>query len=88
MTAAGINHPDLYQMLAYAVAADLPGGLLVYAAGEGEYADHRVTHLGKTLEVVLLNLSGKPSEILTEIKEIAVRVRRLRADAIEPRVAA
>ncbi|MHB0960427.1 MAG: 5-methylcytosine restriction system specificity protein McrC [Pirellulaceae bacterium] len=36
VNAPGIKHPDLYQLLAYTVATDLPNGLLVYAAGEGE----------------------------------------------------
>lgn len=30
---AGVEHADLYQLLSYAVASDLPGGLLVYGAG-------------------------------------------------------
>ena len=79
---SGIKHPDLYQLLAYTVAADLPAGLLVYAAGEGDHAAHRVTHLGKTLEVVPLDLSGGPNEILVQVDELANRVRNLRAQAI------
>ena len=30
----GFRHADIYQMLAYCTAADLPSGLLIYAAGE------------------------------------------------------
>ena len=33
---------DLYQLLAYATALDLPGGLLIYAQGEGEADAYRV----------------------------------------------
>ena len=31
----GFRHADIYQMLAYCTAADLPSGLLIYADGEG-----------------------------------------------------
>src|SRR5215468_10559738 len=34
VNAAGVKHPDLYQLLAYLLALDQPRGLLVYAAGE------------------------------------------------------
>lgn len=40
--APGIEHPDLYQLLAYTVATGVPGGLLVYAAGEAEPVSHEV----------------------------------------------
>ena len=33
---------DLYQLLAYATALDLPGGLLVYAQGEADTATYVV----------------------------------------------
>jgi 5-methylcytosine-specific restriction enzyme subunit McrC len=88
VTVAGINHPDLYQLLAYTVATDLPGGLLVYAAGEGDPAAHRVTHLGKVLEVVPLDLRGGPREILAQVNELARCVRRLRSRIVGPRLAA
>ena len=51
---------DLYQMLAYATALDLPGGLLVYAEGDAEGGpstlDHRIRHAGKHFHVVTLDL--------------------------------
>lgn len=40
--ASGITHPDLHQLLAYTIAAGLPGGLLVYAAGEAQPTLHHV----------------------------------------------
>jgi 5-methylcytosine-specific restriction enzyme subunit McrC len=82
VNAAGILHPDLYQLLAYTVAADLPGGLLIYAAGEGEPAIHEVVQLGKWLEVITLDLNGTSEEILAQVGAIASRVRRLRAEAL------
>jgi hypothetical protein len=81
VTADGVKHPDIYQLLAYTAAADLPSGLLVYAAGEAEQAVHRVVHLGKTLEVRTLDLEGPPEEILAAIAEIAVRIRQMRRAA-------
>ena len=45
-------------MLAYCTAADLPSGLLIYAAGEGEPAKYRIDHAEKTIEVASLDLFG------------------------------
>jgi len=74
----GIKHPDLYQLLAYTIATELPGGLLVYAAGEGEAAVHEIVNVGKRLEVTSIDPSGTPKEILGEIARIATTVKRLR----------
>ena len=73
---------DLYQLLAYATALDLPGGLLIYAQGEEEPAAHRVRHAGKLLEVAALNLSGTPAAaLLAPIADLAQRVRAMRVQA-------
>ncbi len=74
-TAAGVLHPDIYQSLAYAVATDLPGALLIYAAGESEQSAHRIAHVGKTIEVVTMDLAGPPSTVLADVERIAGRVR-------------
>jgi 5-methylcytosine-specific restriction enzyme subunit McrC len=78
---AGIKHADLYQLLAYTIAADLSGGLLIYAAGEGDPAVHSVRHARKELQVVTLDLAGDPDAILSQIASVAERVRDLRARA-------
>jgi 5-methylcytosine-specific restriction enzyme subunit McrC len=78
---AGVEHPDLYQLLAYVTAADLPGGLLIYAAGEAEPGSHVVVHAGKELQVTVLDLAGPPPAILAQIATIAGRIRRLRDQA-------
>ena len=75
----GVIHPDLYQLLAYTVAADLPGGLLIYAAGETSDATHDIVNTGKRLRVVTLDLEGEPEDILNQIDDVAAEVRRLRA---------
>jgi 5-methylcytosine-specific restriction enzyme subunit McrC len=77
--AAGIKHPDLYQLLAYTVATRLPAGLLIYAEGEGEPARHEVVELGKMLEVASLDVSGRPEEILQSVWRLAQRIKSLRA---------
>jgi 5-methylcytosine-specific restriction enzyme subunit McrC len=77
----GIKHADLYQLLAYTIAAELPGGLLIYAAGEGEPAVHEVENVGKQLEVISMDLSGTPSEILEEVSSIARTIKRRTAQA-------
>ena len=78
---------DLYQLLAYATALSLPGGMLVYAKGEDKPAVHEVRHTRKQLEVVALDLAGEPAEILAQISELAARVRALALRAPVPRAA-
>jgi 5-methylcytosine-specific restriction enzyme subunit McrC len=75
----GINHPDLYQLLAYTVALDLPAGLLVYAQGEADRVRHSVVHVGKRLEVTTVDLTGRPEQILADIERIANQVKALRS---------
>ena len=79
----GVPNADLYQLLAYTTALDLPDGLLIYAAGEYPAGTHTVTHAGKRLHVVTLDLAGEPATVLSEIERLAHRVRRL-----VPRIAA
>lgn len=71
----GYRNADLYQLLAYCVATGLPGGLLIYAAGEGEPFRHEVVNLGRVLEVVTLDLQAPPTALLAQIEVIAARVR-------------
>ena len=75
-----VPNADLYQLLAYATALDLPGGLLVYAGGEAEDVVHQVRHAGKRLEVAALDLSGTIGDLQARIRELAVRVRALRCE--------
>lgn len=84
INAQGIKHPDLYQLLAYTVAANLENGLLIYAAGEGEPARHIIPFADKTLHIETLNLAGSIDAIREQIKHLAVRIRALSntADAL------
>jgi 5-methylcytosine-specific restriction enzyme subunit McrC len=76
VNAVGVKHPDLYQLLAYTVATELPQGLLIYAAGEEVPVRHEVVRLGNVLEVVTLNLRGSPDEVLGQMAWVAEIVRR------------
>ena len=79
---------DLYQLLAYVTALDLPGGLLIYAHGEADEGAYRVRHAGKLLEVAALDLSGTLDEVLDRVCDLAERVKRLRDEAKALRTAA
>lgn len=76
---AGFQNADIYQLLAYATAADLPGGLLIYAQGEHSGGTYTVRHANKSLEVATLSPKGEPDEILRQIAELARRIQELRA---------
>ena len=77
------RNADLYQLLAYVTALDLPGGMLIYARDEDAPAPviHEVRRSGKRLEVAALDLSGPLEEVLRRVEQIAGRVRRLRNDS-------
>ena len=83
-----VPNADLYQLLAYATALDLSGGLLIYAKGEREPATYTVRHSGKRLEVAALDLSGTLEDVLDRVGEVATRVRKLRDEARRLRFAA
>ncbi len=74
---SGVIHSDLYQLLSYVIACDLPGGLLVYGSGGGAIT-HYVERAGKSLEVVGLDLSSPPEDILQSIEGLARRIRTFR----------
>ena len=78
ITHASVPNADLYQLLAYATALDLPGGLLIYAQGEAEPREYRVRHAGKRLEVAALDISGTLEETLARVKSLSERVRAFR----------
>jgi 5-methylcytosine-specific restriction enzyme subunit McrC len=76
LSAGAYQNADLYQLLAYAVALDLPGGMLIYGAHEGvSSADHYIKHVIKRLSVIALDLSTSPKKILQQIDGIANDIR-------------
>ncbi len=76
-----VPNADLYQILAYATALDLPGGLLIYAQGEAEAATYKIRHTCKQLEVVSLDLTGSLDNVLDRVKDIACKIKSLRKEA-------
>ena len=73
-----VPEEDLYQLLAYVTALDLPGGMLIYAQGEAEVADYTVRHCGKTLKVATLDLSGSLEDTLGRVRKLAGQIKALR----------
>ena len=78
-----IPNADLYQLLAYTTALDLPGGLLIYAQGEAETATYTVRNSGKRLDVVALDLRGSLDAVLKRVDFLADKIRALRDEAQE-----
>ena len=76
-----IPNADLYQILAYTTALDLPCGLLVYAAGERRSASYTLRNSGTRLEVVALDLNGSLDDVLGSIEELAEQVHGMRDEA-------
>jgi len=79
LPAGAFRNADLYQLLSYSVALDLPGGMLIYAADEGvTEAEHVVVHAGKRLRVVALNLQASSGAILGQVSGIAKAIQSAR----------
>ncbi len=81
LTGAAVPNTNLYQLLAYATALDLPGGLLVYAQGEAAPASFQVRHADKRLDVLALDLSGSLDQVLQRVAQVAKHVTELRRQA-------
>ena len=88
LTDKRVPEDDLYQMLAYVTALDLPGGLLVYAQDGADDRVYTVRHSAKRLEVAALDLAGTLDQVLDRVGEVACRVRKLRDEARRLRRAA
>jgi len=78
----GYEHGDIYQLLAYTTALNVPQGLLVYANGEGAAGRYIVRHGNRTLEVMWVSLDGHPAAVLASVKTVADRVRAMRRSAL------
>ncbi|MCY4082580.1 MAG: hypothetical protein OXF54_20225 [Caldilineaceae bacterium] len=78
-----VRNDDLYQILAYTTALNLPGGLLIYAQGGAETKSYTVRHAGKRLEVFALDLSCSLEDILARIETLACKIKSLRAEALD-----
>ena len=81
ITGKPVPNADLYQLLAYATALDLPGGLLIYAKGEASLASYKVLHTDKWLEVAEVDLSKPLKTVLERVDQIGRRIEELRDEA-------
>lgn len=73
---------DLYQMLAYIVAANLPSGMLIYPRnGETKDVSLSVVNIGRTIEIRTLDISAEPRDILASVASIADQVRKMAKQA-------
>jgi 5-methylcytosine-specific restriction enzyme subunit McrC len=79
--ADAVVNADVYQLLAYSLATNLPGGMLVYAAGEAEPTVHCIPGANKELDVVTLDVSGSSEEVLARVGALARRIEEWRARA-------
>ena len=75
-----VPNADLYQLLAYSIAEDLPGGMLIYAEDEAEPREYVIRHAEKRLEVAALDLSGTLEQTLARVGILAQKVIALRYD--------
>lgn len=66
----GFPDADLYQMLAYCTALDLPEGHLVYAKGNAP----RLRHARITIHQHTLELDQPPAGLLAEVRGLAERL--------------
>ena len=73
-----VPNADLYQLLAYTTALDLPRGLLIYAKGERQPDSYQVLNAGKCLEIAEIDLTGDVDELLRRVDELAKRIRCIR----------
>ena len=90
-TVHGAQNHDIYQALAYAVAAGLPSALLIYAHDDQERNDpvtYDIPEAGKRIEVTVLDLHGRPDEILERVKHLARTVRQHKLEATTAQLAA
>jgi 5-methylcytosine-specific restriction enzyme subunit McrC len=68
---AELPNPDVYQLLAYCVAHNVPKGFLIYAAGNEVPDLHRVRNLDVEIEVVAVDLGLRPAPLLASLETLA-----------------
>lgn len=78
-TVGTVPNADIYQMLAYLTALQLPEGLLIYAAGEDVPPDLVIEHAGKRVHTRTLDVSRPPAQLMQDIRSLARLVREVAA---------
>lgn len=69
-TGGGFN-ADLYQLLAYATAADLADATLIYADGPATAPAHQICHTTRIIHIHHLDLEQSPTAVLRNLNQIA-----------------
>lgn len=75
-------HPDMYQLLAYMTATDLPSGTLIYAKGEAPQKIYGLLGTNKSVEVRTMDLSVKPALVLEQVQQIGETIVASRSDLL------
>jgi len=73
---SGFPDADLYQLLAYCTALQLPRGHLVYAKGNEEPARHLVRNADVEIVCHALDLAARPAELLAQVRRLAAAIVR------------
>ncbi|MGH3305937.1 MAG: McrC family protein [Streptosporangiaceae bacterium] len=71
---AGYPNADLYQMLAYCTALELPCGHLIYAKGAGDAVRHEIRQAGVEIIGHALDLDSDPATLLGQVSNLADRL--------------
>jgi 5-methylcytosine-specific restriction enzyme subunit McrC len=80
-TVGTVPNADIFQMLAYLTALQLPEGLLIYAAGENVPPDLDIEYASKRVHVRPLDVSRPPAQLIHDVQSLARLVRELAATA-------
>lgn len=73
---SGFPNADVYQMLAYCVALNLPRGHLVYAAGNADPTIHTIRRSNVEIVCHALDLAQDPGCLLDQVGQLVAQLRR------------
>lgn len=78
-TVGTVPNADIYQMLAYLTALQLPEGLLIYPAGEDVPPELVIKRASKRVHVRALDVSRPPAQLMHDVRSLAQLVREMAA---------
>jgi 5-methylcytosine-specific restriction enzyme subunit McrC len=70
----GAPNADIYQMLAYCTALDVPRGYLICAATNDEPSAHTIRNAGVEVLVKTLDLAAEPGRLLEEAEQLRAEI--------------
>jgi 5-methylcytosine-specific restriction enzyme subunit McrC len=76
-TTDSVPNADVYQMLAYLTALNLPEGLLIYAASEDVPHDVYIHQASKRIHVHVIDVAQPPANVLRQVGLVANSVRKI-----------